>query len=151
MTAPVDWLRRNLRLLSLFAPVLIVAGVAGMLVPPELALMSGALPYDVFHIVFGALGLAIVVARAGRLAALFNLGFGAIDLYQALAGPLGLFPAALFGLRPADHVVHVVLGLLLVGFGVRGVVPRAPDALVREASLPAAAAAPGAVEDKDRS
>jgi len=124
MTAHVvDWGRRNLRLLALFAPVLVVAGVAGMLVPPELALMSGALPYDVFHILFGALGLAIVVARSARFAALFNLGFGMIDLYQAAAGLLGVFPAAVFGLRPADHVVHVVLGLLLVAFGVRGVVP----------------------------
>jgi hypothetical protein len=122
MTTPVDWPRRNLRLLAVFGPVLVVAGAAGMLIPPELALMSGALPYDVFHILFGALALAIVLARSGRAAALFNLGFGMIDLYQAVAGLLGVFPAAVFGLRPADHVVHVVLGLLLVGVGVRGVV-----------------------------
>ena len=130
MTTPVDWPRRNLRLLAVFGPVLVVAGAAGMLIPPELALMSGALPYDVFHILFGALALAIVLARSGRAAALFNLGFGMIDLYQAVAGLLGVFPAAVFGLRPADHVAHVVLGLLLVGFGVRGVVPgtaRAPS------------------------
>jgi hypothetical protein len=123
MTEPVDWGRRNLRLLTLFAVVLVVAGVAGMLIPPELALMSGALPYDVFHIVFGVLGIGIVLARSTRGAALFNLGFGMIDLYQAAAGLLGVFPAAVFGLRPADHVVHVVLGLLLVGFGVRGLAP----------------------------
>jgi hypothetical protein len=85
--------------------------------------MSGALPYDVFHIVFGVLGIGIVLARSARGAALFNLGFGMIDLYQAAAGLLGVFPAAVFGLRPADHVVHVVLGLLLVGFGVRGLAP----------------------------
>jgi hypothetical protein len=121
MTPHADWPRRNLRLLSLFGPVLVVAGVAGMLIPPRLALMSGALPYDVFHIVFGVLGIAIVLARSGRLASLFNLGFGLIDLYQAVAGLLGVFPAAAFGLRPADHVVHVVFGLVLVAFGVRGV------------------------------
>jgi hypothetical protein len=128
MTAHIDWPRRNLRLLALFGPVLVVAGVAGMLIPPRLALMSGALPYDVFHIAFGVLGIAIVLSRSGRLAALFNLGFGMIDLYQAVAGLLGVFPAAVFGLRPADHVVHVVLGLVLVGFGVRGVVPGAARA-----------------------
>ena len=109
-----------MRLLSVFAVVLVIAGVAGMLVPPELALMSGALPYDVFHISFGALGIGIVLARAARAAAVFNLGFGLCDLYQALAGVLGIFPAAVFALRPADHVVHVVLGLLLVTFGARG-------------------------------
>ena len=90
MTPHADWPRRNLRLLSVFAPVLVVAGVAGMLVPPELALMSGALPYDVFHILFGVLGIAIVVARSARFASLFNLGFGMIDLYQAVAGLLGV-------------------------------------------------------------
>jgi hypothetical protein len=113
-----DWGRRNLRLLTVFAPVLIAAGVAGLTLPPRLALMSGATVYDLFHISFGLLGLAIVGARSARFAARFNLIFGAIDLYQALAGVVGFFPADLFALRPADHVVHVVFGLLLVGFGV---------------------------------
>ena len=119
MSAP-DWGRRNLRLLGVFAPVLVLTGVGGLVLPPGSSPMSAAPPYDVFHIVFGALGIAIVyVARAPRAAAAFNLGFGAIDLYQALAGVLGIFPAALFGLRPADHVVHVAIGGLLVAFGAR--------------------------------
>jgi hypothetical protein len=114
----VDWGRRNLRLLTVFGPLLIATGVSGLLLPAGLSLMSGAVPYDVFHIIFGALGLAIVLAKSARLAALYNLGFGAIDLYQALAGAVGFFPAGPFGLRPADHVVHVLFGLLLVAFGV---------------------------------
>jgi hypothetical protein len=112
-----DWGRRNLRLLTVFGPLLIVTGVSGLLLPPGLSLMSGAAPYDIFHILFGALGLAIVLSRSARWAALFNLGFGAVDLYQALAGAIGFFPAGPFGLRPADHVVHVLFGLLLVAFG----------------------------------
>jgi hypothetical protein len=115
---PVNWGRRNLRLLAVFGPVLIATGVAGLTLPPALSLMSAVAPYDVFHIIFGTLGLAIVLARSARFAALFNLGFGAVDLYQAVAGVVGFFPARTFALRPADHVVHVVLGLLLVGFGV---------------------------------
>lgn len=115
--APVDWGRRNLRLLAVFGPVLIATGVAGLTLPPGLSLMSAAAPYDIFHIVFGTLGLAIALARSARFAGLFNLGFGAVDLYQAVAGVVGFFPAGPFGLRPADHVVHVVLGLLLVAFG----------------------------------
>ncbi len=115
----VSWGRRNLRLLAVFGPVLIATGVAGLLLPPRLALMSNAVPYDLFHIVFGSLGLAIVVARSARAAALFNLGFGAVDLYQAVAGVTAVFPAEVFRLRPADHVVHLVLGLLLVVFGAR--------------------------------
>jgi hypothetical protein len=115
--APVDWGRRNLRLLAVFGPVLIATGVAGLTLPPGLSPMSGAAPYDIFHIIFGTLGLAIVLARSARFARLFNLGFGAVDLYQAVAGAVGFFPAGAFGLRPADHLVHVVLGLLLVVFG----------------------------------
>jgi hypothetical protein len=116
-SSPTIWARRNLRLLALFGPVLILTGVAGLLLPPSL--MSNAAPYDIFHICFGTLGVAIVLLRSARGAALFNLGFGAVDLYQAFAGLIGLFPAQVFHLRPGDHVVHVVLGLLLVVFGAR--------------------------------
>lgn len=119
-TAPSTWDRRNLRLLAVFGPILIATGVAGLTLPPRLALMSNALPYDIFHIVFGALGVVIVLRRSARFAALFNLGFGAIDLYQAVAGLAGFFPARLFALRPADHVAHVVLGALLVAVGAGG-------------------------------
>lgn len=122
--SPGRWGRRNLRLLAFFGPLLIATGVAGLLLPPPPAavaslMMSNARPYDVFHIGFGLLGVGLVVARRARAAALFNLGFGAFDLYQAAAGLLGIFPAGVFELRPADHVVHVVLGALLVGFGAR--------------------------------
>jgi len=115
--APADWGRRNLRLLSVFAPVLIATGLLGWLLPPGLSVMSGAIPYDVFHLAFGVLGLAVVLGRSARLSALFNLGFGAIDLFQAVAGLVGFFPAELFALRPADHAAHLILGALLVTFG----------------------------------
>ncbi len=121
-TAAAHW---NARLLGLFGPILIVTGLAGFLVPPRLALMSGAPPYDVFHITFGALGTALVLARRARGIALFNLLFGLGDLYQAAAGVLGLFPAAVFLYRPADHLAHVVLGLLLAAVGAWGWAGRA--------------------------
>ena len=117
MPAAASWARRNLWLTGLFGPVLVLTGAAGLLLPERLSLMSNAVPYDVFHITFGVLGVALAVARSARGAALFNLGFGAIDLYQALAGVTGLFPAGLFHLRPADHAVHVLFGVLLVVFG----------------------------------
>jgi len=114
-----DWGRRNLRLLAVFAPVLILTGVLGLLLPPGRSPMSSAAPYDVFHLCFGTLGVAIALSGSARFAGLFNVGFGAVDLYQAFAGLLGIFPAGVFGLRPADHVVHVVFGALLVSFGVQ--------------------------------
>jgi hypothetical protein len=111
------WQRRSQLLLVVFAPVLVLTGIGGFLIPPEQALMSGAAPYNVFHLVAGTLGLLLALARRPAAAAAFNIGFGLIDLYQALAGIAGLFPADLFALRPADHVVHVVLGALLVTVG----------------------------------
>jgi hypothetical protein len=121
--------RWNARLLGAFGPILILTGLAGLLIPPRLALMSGAVPYDVFHIAFGVLGTALVLARRARGVALFNLLFGVGDLYQAAAGMLGLFPAALFRYRPADHLAHVGLGLLLAAVGAWGlrVLAKAPS------------------------
>lgn len=127
-TGQARWARWNFRLLAVFAPVLVLTGVAGFVVPPRLALMSGAAPYNLFHIVFGCLGVGLVLARGERAIAAFNLGFGAADLYQAVAGPTGLFPARLFALQPADHVVHAALGLLLVTVGLRGLGSSSPVA-----------------------
>jgi hypothetical protein len=132
VNARADWGRRNLALLGVFAPVLILTGVLGLVLPPGSSPMSAAVPYDVFHIAFGALGVGIVLVRSARFAGVFNAGFGAVDLYQAAAGLLGIFPAGVFGLRPADHVVHVVLGALLVGVGLR-----APFGAPRPKSMPA--------------
>jgi hypothetical protein len=115
-----SWKARNSQVLAVFAPLLILTGVLGFLVPARLALMSGATPYNVFHLVAGAVGLGIVRQRSASGARAFNLVFGCIDLYQALAGLTGLFPARWFALRPADHVVHVLVGLFLVGVGYLG-------------------------------
>ena len=115
-----SWATRNVQLLTWFAPLLLAAGVLGFVVPARLSLMSGAPPYNVFHLLAGSVGLAIALGRRVAAAIAFNLIFGAIDLYQALAGLTGRFPAQLFGLRPADHVVHVLFGLLLVGVGYLG-------------------------------
>jgi len=107
----------NVLLLTAFAPILIVAGVLGFVTPPSLSLMSGAAPYNVFHIILGLVGLGLLVTKRLPLARAFNVGFGAIDLYQAVASFAGLFPTAIFAYKRADDVLHIVLGLLLVGVG----------------------------------
>jgi hypothetical protein len=112
--------RWNARLLGVFGPLLILTGLSGFFVPPHLALMSGAAPYDLFHIVCGLLGTTLVVARNARVIATFNLTFGLIDLYQAAAGLFGIFPAGLFRYRPGDHVAHLLFGLLLAAAGWKG-------------------------------
>ena len=115
--AAVNWTLVNGRVLAVFGPVLILTGIAGFLTPPRLALMSGAPAYNAFHIVFGALGTALVLSKSATGIAAFNLGFGAADVYQAIAGVAGWFPARQFRYKPADHVVHVVLGLGLCAVG----------------------------------
>lgn len=118
----------NRMVLRFFGPVLILVGVLGFVCPPELALTSGAAPYNVFHIVFGALGV-FLAARGERASALFNLGFGAVDLYQAVASRAGLFPKAHFQWRLADDVLHVVIGAALVWAGASALCrPAAPRA-----------------------
>lgn len=107
----------NSLLLTAFAPILIVAGILGFVTPPSLALMSGATPYNLFHIFFGLVGVGVLATKRVSLAKLFNIGFGAIDLYQAIASFAGLFPTTLFAYKRADDVLHIVLGLLLVGIG----------------------------------
>ncbi len=129
-----DW---NARLLGAFGPVLILTGASGLLLPPRLALMSGAVPYDLFHITCGLLGTALVLARRARGVALFNLLFGLGDLYQAAAGVLGIFPSAVFLYKPLDHLAHLVLGLLLAVVGAWGV--RARGAEAQRSPAPASA------------
>jgi hypothetical protein len=118
--------RWNARLLGAFGPILILTGLGGLVIPPRLALLSGAVPYDLFHLAFGALGTALVLTRRTRGVALFNLAFGLGDLYQAVAGWLGIFPAGLFQYRMGDHVAHVALGLLLAVVGAWGLASPRP-------------------------
>ena len=120
--------RWNARLLGAFGPILILTGLLGLVIPPRLALMSGAVPYDLFHLAFGALGTALVLARRRRGIAIFNLMFGLGDLYQAAAGMLGLFPADVFHYKPGDHVAHVAFGLLLAAVGAWGLASPRPAA-----------------------
>ena len=115
--AAANWTLVNGRVLAVFGPVLILTGIAGFLTPPRLALMSGAPAYNIFHIASGAIGTALVLSKNAAGIAAFNLGFGAADVYQAIAGVAGWFPARHFRYKPADHVVHVVLGLGLCAVG----------------------------------
>jgi hypothetical protein len=114
------WPRWNIRVAGGFGAILILTGVVGLAWRDPAGLMSQAIPYDLFHLAFGILGLMLGLRRRPVPAALFNLGFGLVDLYQVLAGLTGLFPARLFALKPGDHLVHLVLGAALVACGLAG-------------------------------
>lgn len=112
----------NQTTLMIFAPLLILTGIAGFVIPAQYSLMSNAAPYNLFHIIFGAIGLVLLQTKSDFAASSFNLGFGLIDLYQALASTIGLSPIEYFQWTFADDVAHVILGFALViigGYGLR--------------------------------
>lgn len=110
----------NRTTLAIFSPVLILVGIAGFLIPAEQSLTSGAAPYNFFHILFGVLGLLVFWSRSEEFAAYFNIGFGLIDLYQAIASYLSLPPKQYFLWTRANDILHVLISLVLVIVGTYG-------------------------------
>lgn len=108
------------KVLLVFAPLLILTGIAGFVIPEQYSLTSGAAPYNLFHIIFGCIGLMITMTNSDVLASSFNLGFGLIDLYQVLASVVGLTPIQYFHWTYGDDVLHVLIGFALVIIGGRG-------------------------------
>ena len=104
--------------LAVFAPILILAGGLGFVLPE--GLMSNAPAYNVFHIVFGVIGLLLVFARNQNQIRAFNIGFGLIDLYQALASFMDWFPESYFQWKTADDILHIIIGAVLVLIGLFG-------------------------------
>ena len=111
-------------MLLVFAPVLILIGAAGFIIPPEKALTSGAAPYNLFHLGFGTIGLVLLFLRRENYIRAFNLGFGLIDLYQAAASYWQLFPKHYFQWTMIDNILHVVIGTALVLAGLYGFITK---------------------------
>ena len=104
--------------------MLILAGIAGFLIPPQQSLTSGAAPYNIFHIFFGCAGLISLLTRKEQLVSLFNAGFGLIDLYQAAASFLHLPLEQYFLWTRVDDMLHIVIGLILTIIGCYGLLKR---------------------------
>lgn len=109
--------RLNYWTLLIFASTLILAGIAGFLIPAQTSLTSGAPAYNIFHLIFGSLGLLLVLLKNEDAIRVFNIGFGLIDLYQAVASFLHLFPERYFQWKLTDDILHIIIGagLILVG------------------------------------
>jgi uncharacterized membrane protein HdeD (DUF308 family) len=110
----------NYKVLLVFAPVLILIGAAGFLISPEKALTSGVPAYNIFHLIFGTIGLILLFNRNENYIRAFNLSFGLIDLYQALASFAHLFPEQYFKWTRADDFLHIIIGAGLVLVGIYG-------------------------------
>jgi hypothetical protein len=114
----------NYKVLLIFAPVLLLVGVLGFVLPAESSPTSGAPAYNVFHLAAGALGLILLVLRNENYVRAFNLVFGLIDLYQAAAGFADFFPEQYFRWTTVDDVLHILVGLLLVSVALYGYLKR---------------------------
>jgi hypothetical protein len=108
----------NYYTLLIFAPVLILTGIFGFILPETI--VSGAPAYNVFHIIFGTIGLLSALSKKKALIRGFNISFGLIDLYQAAASFLHLFPESRFHWRTGDDILHIVIGAALVLIGLSG-------------------------------
>ena len=95
--------------LRVFGPVLIVTGLLGF-------------AYNIFHLIFGGIGIACASSPRRRASQMFNIGFGAIDLYQAVASRRGWFPQRWFRWKKADDVLHLAIGAGLIVAGLCGMV-----------------------------
>ncbi len=101
-----------------FSVLLVGVGVLGFLPAGERGSSSNAPAYNVFHLAFGVLGLALAAWGDSTAARVFLVGFGVIDLYQALASRRHWFPEASFRWTPTDDLLHLVIGVLLIVAGV---------------------------------
>lgn len=108
-------MKLNYFTLLIFAPILILTGILGFILPDSL--MSNAPSYNIFHIVFGIIGLICVLSRTDNLIRGFNISFGMIDLYQALASFLHWFPEQYFQWKTADDILHILIGGALIVIG----------------------------------
>lgn len=110
----------NYYVLLIFALVLIVIGILGFVIPQNKSLTSGEPVYNIFHIIFGLIGIVILYFNIDPYIRAFNIGFGLIDLYQAAASFAHIFPQKYFRWTRVDDVLHIVVGAALVIVGVFG-------------------------------
>ena len=113
----------NYKVLIIFAPLLILTGVLGFILPPNATPTSSEPAYNIFHIAAGFIGLLLIVFRYENPIRLFNISFGLIDIYQAFASFAHIFPVQFFKWTIVDDVLHLVVGTVLVIVGLHGFMP----------------------------
>jgi hypothetical protein len=116
----MDRIKLNQITLTILAPLMLLVGVGGFVIPSQYNLLSGSAPYNLFHIFLGAIGIMLLSWRNYLLVCSFNLALGVIDLYQVLASVVGLTPIQYFLWTPLDDFLHVILGFGLLILGYQG-------------------------------
>lgn len=116
----------NRLFLLIFATVLVLIASLGFLLSPEMTPTSDAVPYNIFHIVAGCIGLLIVVTRREWPAIVFNLLLGAFDIYQFVASHANWFPEQFFQWTKTDDILHITIGIILALLGIYGLITNRP-------------------------
>lgn len=112
----------NYKVLLVLAPSLLLTGVLGFVFSGQLP-VSTEPAYNVFHIIFGVIGIMLLVFRYENPVRGFNVGFGLIDIYQAVASFYDIFPEQYFRWTQTDDVLHIALGIGLLLIGLYGFLP----------------------------
>jgi hypothetical protein len=78
--------------------------------------------HDAIHVLSGVVGLGAGVAAGGALSGRYNRSFGLVYLLVFALGSVALFTGfteltGLINLNWADNVLHLLLGVVLVGVG----------------------------------
>jgi hypothetical protein len=113
----------NYKVLMIFAPLLILTGALGFILPPQATPMSSEPAYNIFHLGAGFIGLLLIIFRYENPIRLFNIGFGLIDIYQVFASYAHIFPEQFFKWTRVDDILHAVVGIILVFIGLYGFMP----------------------------
>lgn len=105
-------------MLGAFSCLLLLVGVMGFVGAGRRGATSSAPAYNVFHLCSGAIGAGLALWGDAAAIRWFLVGFGLVDLYQALASRRHWFPEAYFRWTRTDDALHVVIGVGLVVAGV---------------------------------
>ncbi len=98
--------------------IITIIGVIGFFTPDKLLIFSLNQLHNIIHVLSGLAGLIVGYAKNDTYARGYNRGFGIIYLALAVLGLLGVnFLNALLNLNVPDHILHAILGILLIAVG----------------------------------
>jgi len=108
----------NFLILKFLAPILILIGVLGYIIPNEYNLMSNENFYNLFQINIGLIGMILLFTMNIKLIRGFNIALGAFNIYQVFSSYFGIFPDELFNYTLTDDIVHLDIGIALLFIGI---------------------------------
>ena len=109
-----------------FGGVLALVGILGPVLGGSASELLGLFGrnylHDAIHVLSGVVGLGAGVAAGGALSGRYNRYFGLVYLLVFALGSVALFAGfteltGLINLNWADNVLHLLLGVVLVGVG----------------------------------